>query len=269
MLQRNFYGLTASLRVLPNFIVIGVGRGGTTSLFHYLGQHNCITKSAYDEIGFFDDNFHLGLNWYRSMFPTKNHKENIIKKYGKFLTFEVTPWYIRRPWIANRIKDVLGEIKIIAVLRNPVDRTYSHYNLAVRDKTVLGSFEEVIEKDMKELEKSKSIQKNDDYFNNTVQKSFLARSFYAEQLENWFDVFDKKNILIISSENLAEKTQETMNSIFDFLNIENQVIPDLQKINVGKYPKMKEETREILEKYFFDYNENLFNKIEKHFNWNK
>ena len=246
-----------------------MGRGGTTSLFHYLGQHNCITKSAYDEIGFFDDNFHLGLNWYRSMFPTKHHKEKIINKYGKFLTFEVTPWYIRRPWVANRIKNILGEIKIIAVLRNPVDRTYSHYHLALRDKTITGSFEEVIEKDIKQLEKNKSIQKDDNYFNNIVQKSFLARSFYVEQLKNWFEVFNKKNILIISSEDLAEYTQETMNAIFNFLNLENQIIPNLEKINVAKYPKMKLETKKILENYFFDYNENLFNFIEKRFNWNK
>jgi len=60
-----------------------------------------------------------------------------------------------------------------------------------------------------------------------------------------------------------------MNSIFNFLDLENQIIPNLQKINVGKYPKMKEETRKTLENYFFDHNKNLFKKIEKYFNWNK
>jgi hypothetical protein len=268
LVQRNYYGLTAPFRVLPNFVVIGVGRGGTTSLYHYLGQHPCIVKSAYDEIGYFDDNYHLGVNWYRSMFPTKFHKEKIIKKYGKFLTFEVTPWYIRKPWIAERVKNLLEDVKIIAVLRNPVDRTYSHYHLAVRDKVVTKSFEEVIEEDIEKLKKYHLTKKDDNYFNNIVQNSFLARSFYAEQLEKWFNVFNKKNILIISSEELSENTQNTLNTIFNFLNVHPEKIQNLDKVNVAKYPAMSNKIRKQLINYFYEYNENLFDLINRRFDWN-
>jgi len=268
--DRKFRGLTSPLRVLPDFIVIGVGRGGTTSLYNYLNQHNCIQKSSYDEIGFFDDNFHLGVNWYRSMFPTKYEKQKIIKKFGKFLTYDVTPWYIRRPWTANRIKTLLPSAKIISVLRNPVDRTYSHYHLTCREKGTTKSFEEIIEEDIKKIDNYDDNLKNSQkYYEYFVQNSHIARGFYLEQLENWFTVFNKENILIISSEDLANHTQKTMDHVFDFLNIEDQVIPNLEKVNVAKYPKMKEKTRKILENYFFEYNENLFKKIGKHFNWNK
>ena len=268
--DRKFRGLTSPLRVLPDFIVIGVGRGGTTSLYNYLNQHNCIQKSSYDEIGFFDDNFHLGINWYRSMFPTKYEKQKIIKKFGKFLTYDVTPWYIRRPWTANRIKTLLPSAKIISVLRNPVDRTYSHYHLTCREKGTTKSFEEIIEEDIKKIDNYDGNLKNSQkYYEDFVQNSHIARGFYLEQLENWFTVFNKENILIISSEDLANHTQKTMDYIFNFLNIEDQVIPNLEKVNVAKYPKMKEKTRKILENYFFEYNENLFKKIGKHFNWNK
>ena len=68
--KRHFFGITSPLRVLPNFFVIGAGRTGTTSLYHYLDQHPSLSKSAYDELGFFDVNFHLGLHWYRSLFPS-------------------------------------------------------------------------------------------------------------------------------------------------------------------------------------------------------
>ena len=266
---RKFRGLTSPLRVLPDFIVIGVGRGGTTSLYNYLDQHNCIQKSSYDEIGFFDDNYHLGTNWYRSMFPTKYEKQKIIQKFGKFLTYDVTPWYIRRPWVANRIKTLLPSVKIIAVLRNPVDRAYSHYHLTSREKGLTKSFEEIVEDDIQKINNYDNRLKNsEEYYRNFVQNSHIARGFYSEQLENWLTIFNKKNILIISSEDLAKNTQETMDSIFDFLNLDNQTIPNLQKVNVGKYPKMKEETRKFLKNYFFEYNENLFKKIEKHFNWN-
>ena len=69
--KRHFYGVTGSLRVLPDFIVIGSMKCGTTSLYYDICEHPCTIAAAYDEIGFFDSNFHLGLNWYRSMFPTK------------------------------------------------------------------------------------------------------------------------------------------------------------------------------------------------------
>ena len=116
LIGRHFYGLTAVFRVLPDFIVIGVGRSGTTSLFNYLEQHPSIVSSAYDEIGFFDDNFRLGLTWYRSMFPTIIKKFQTKKTTKFFMTYEVTPWYIRRPWTARRIKKLfLGRYMILQI----------------------------------------------------------------------------------------------------------------------------------------------------------
>ena len=133
LIKRHFYYLTSSFRVLPNFFVIGPGRTGTTSLYHYLYQHPCIIKSAYDELGFWDDNFHLGLNWYRSLFPTKFTQKKVESKYKKFLTYDVTPQLIRRPWTARRISSYFPNAKLIVVLRNPVDKTYSHYYLSTME----------------------------------------------------------------------------------------------------------------------------------------
>ena len=221
-------------------------------------MRNCLERGLYS----------AQVNWYRSMFPTRSHKQKIIEKYGKFLTFEVTPWYIRKPWIAERVKNLLGDVKIIAVLRNPVDRTYSHYHLAVRDKVVTKSFEEIIEEDMEKLKKYHLTKKDDNYFNNIVQNSFLARSFYAEQLEKWFNVFNKKNILIISSEELSKNTQNTLNTIFNFLNVHPEKIQNLDKVNVAKYPAMSNKIRKQLINYFYEYNENLFDIINRRFGWN-
>lgn len=268
LINRHFYGWTSPIRVLPDLIVIGVGRGGTTSLYHYLDQHKCISKSAYDEIGYFDDNYNLGINWYRSMFPTIFHKKKIISKYGKFLTYEVTPWYIRRPWIIERIHDILPTVKIIAVLRNPVDRTYSHYHMAKRNQIISNSFDKIIDSDINFLNNSKNIQNfNNEYYKEIVQNSFLARGFYAEQLENWFKVFPREQILIISSEELAENTQSTLDLIFKFLNLKPQKIPNLKKMNVAKYPPMSVKTRNKLNKFFQNYNENLFELVGKRFSW--
>ena len=267
LLKRHIYGLTSPIRLLPDFIVIGVVRGGTTSLYHYLAQHSCIRKSAYDEIGFFDDNFHLGLNWYRSMFPTKFTKQSIEKKYGKFMTYEVTPFYIYNPTVANRILSLLPTIKLIALLRNPVDRAYSNYQLAIRSGKEKRSFEEVIEFDMKFIEKNKGGLKDDNYFHSIVARSPLARGFYAEQLQIWVNLFPKMQLLVISTEDLDSRPNETLATIFEFLNLPNYQIKDLTKRNEAKYPSMKPETRKCLLEYFRPYNEQLYHLIGKKFQW--
>ena len=77
--KRGLSGITASSRVLPNFIIIGTVRSGSTSLYYNICEHPAVLSAAYDEIGFFDSNFHLGINWYRSMFPTQKEMEKVRK----------------------------------------------------------------------------------------------------------------------------------------------------------------------------------------------
>ena len=270
--KRHFHGITASLRILPDFLVIGVGRGGTTSCFHYLSQHPSIIGSAYDDIGFFDQNFHLGLNWYRSMFPTKFLKKKIAKKFGKCLTYDVTPAYIRKPWAARRIKELFPEIKLIALLRNPVDKAYSHYNSKMQvEGDTKTTFEEMIEEDIKMIEKFENTNSiiDDEYFRNYIEKSPLGRGLYAQQLKIWFELFDPKQLLILTSEELSTETNKTMNKIFQFLDLPDYEIPDIVKRSTGNYTKMKMDTRKKLISFFSKYNQDLFKLLDQEFDWNK
>lgn len=267
-IKRHFFGMTSLLRVLPDFFVIGVGRSGTTSLYHYLDQHPSLSKSAYDELGFFDVNFHLGLHWYRSLFPSIFTKFRIKSKTNFFMTYDVTPSYVRRPWIAKRIKKLLPNSKLIVVLRNPIDKAYSHYSNTVANFSETRSFEEVINEDMNNVLKWNINLKDDSYFGTNVENSKLARGFYAEQLIPWFELFPKNQILVISSEELASNTKNTVNQIFKFLNLPEYEIPNIKKVNVSKYSKMKPQTRKTLIDFFKPYNEQLFKFLDKRFDWN-
>ena len=270
LIKRHFYYLTSSFRVSPNFFVIGGVRCGTTSLYHYLGQHNCIKQAAYDELGYFDDNFHLGLNWYRSLFPTKFMQKKIESEYKKFLTYDVTPFYIYNPLVVDRIFKFSPNAKIIAVLRNPIDRAYSHYNNKMQaEGDTKTTFEEIINAEIEIIEKNKKNIDDYAFLVNTFYELLLARGFYAKQLEFWFKKFPRKNILLISSEELATNTDKTISEIFEFLEVPIQKISDLTKQNVIKYPKMKDSTREILINFFKPYNEKLFGMLGRRFNWNE
>ena len=267
--KRHFFGLTSIFRVFPNFIIIGVGRGGTTSLYHYLSQHYCLRKSAYDEIGFFDTNYDLGILWYKSMFPTIFTKKRILAKWNHFMTYDVTPFYIYNPKVVQRVFTVIPESKIIAILRNPVDKAYSHYNMGVRSGNEKRSFEDAIKTDLDLIDKNKNIPRNDAYFQDVVEKSYIARGFYAEQLEIWMKNFSREQILIISTEDLAKDTDKTLSTIFHFLGLPDYKIKDLTKKNEVKYPPMREETRKMLVNYFRPYNEKLYSLIGKRFDWDR
>ena len=265
--NRHFFGITSPFRVLPDFFVIGPGRTGSTSLYHYLDQHPSLSKSAYDELGFFDVNFHLGLHWYRSLFPSIFTKYRIKSKTNFFMTYDVTPSYIRRPWNARRIKNLFPNTKLIVILRNPVDRAYSHYKLLNRVFGEVRSFDEIIKEEMNNISKWNVDSKDDNYFATKVEKSILARGFYAEQLSIWFELFSKNQILIVSSEKLLSDTKNTVNDIFKFLNLPQFKISNTKKVNVSPPSKMNPETRKLLIDFFRPYNQELDKFLNLDFKW--
>ena len=126
-------------RKLPDFLIVGVMKGGTTSLFRYLVRHPQVLPPFRKEIKYFDCNYINGQNWYQAHFPLK-------KKFvgGSKLTGEATPYYIFHPQAPMRIAEALPEAKIIILLRNPIDRAYSHYQHMVRVGREPLSFEEAI-----------------------------------------------------------------------------------------------------------------------------
>jgi len=269
LIKRHYYYLSSPLRVLPECFVIGVVRSGTTSLYHYLGQHPCIGPSAYDEIGYFDENYHLGINWYKSLFPTKFTRDKIIKKHGKFLTYDVTPFYIYNPLVTRRIFESFPQAKIISNLRNPIDRAYSNYIIMLQDGDTTKTFEEIVKMEMDKIDKSKSKLNDESYIVDTFYENLLARGFYANQLEVWFEKFQKNQLLMISTEDLAQKTNQVLTKVFEFLDLPYFKIRDFTKQNKREYPPMKDETRKLLIEFYKPHNEKLYSLINQHFDWDK
>ena len=266
LIQRNFKYITSPVRILPSFIIVGAVRCGTTSLYYNICEHSCILPASYDEIGYFDSNYELGINWYKSMFPTKFKKENIKSKTGICITGEDTPFYFWDKKAIQRIKKDIPKVKLIILLRNPVDRAYSNYHLGVRLGSESLTFEESIKKEIKLLEKNKDIDSdNIDKF--LRPRSYIAKGLYYHQIKDWFKEFSKEQILVLSTENLAKNPKQTLNKIFDFLGLPNEEIKKIHRKKIGEYKKMGNETREKLKKVFEPHNEELFNFLGEKFEW--
>lgn len=110
---------------LPDFIGIGVQRAGTTRIYELLKQHSEICMPTYrKEVHYFDRYYHKGERWYRSLFDHCKGK----------IVGEITPAYIYDEKCAERIHKLLPDVKLIAILRNPIDRAYSQFKFTIREK---------------------------------------------------------------------------------------------------------------------------------------
>src|SRR4051812_46716716 len=137
----------AHYRASPDFIIIGVQKGGTSSLFEYLKQHPNIKTSVVKEVHYYDSDYKKGMKWYRSFFPLNEKNKKII--YG-----EASPYYFFHPLVPERIYKDNPNIKLILLLRDPVDRAYSHYQMERRKgREKLKSFEEAILKETERIQK--------------------------------------------------------------------------------------------------------------------
>ena len=269
LLKRNIFALTGSIRVLPDFLVIGAKRCGTTSLFYHLPEHPCISKSPHDNMGFFNDNFHLGVNWYKSFFPNIFTRNKIKSEFGNFLAFDVTTTYMEEESTANNVYQIKPNMKIIVILRNPVDRAYSQYHLSVRQTAERRSFEDVVEENMNRLNKESHERHETKPKFSAEEDNYLKKGLYAQQLRHWLNIFPMESMLILSTEEFESNQQAIYNKIFEFLNISQFEVKNTEKMEKGNYPQMKSETRSLLLDYFRSHNNELFKLVNKKFDWEK
>jgi hypothetical protein len=272
--NRFVHNLTSNFRILPNFLIIGYYKSATTSLYDYLIQHENIGKSSRKEIQYFSFSYWRGINWYRSYFPTFFTKRRIEKKTGsKFLTGEASPQYIFHPYSLNRINQVLPNVKLILLLRNPIDRAYSHYNHEKnRGNEPLNSFEEAIELDDERYQIMFSKFKNNEIkeFNSKLYLSpYIRMGQYISEIKILFNIFPKKQILILETNDLHKFPEKIVNKVLNFLDLPLTNKIDYSKSNIGKYPQMNIKTREKLVEYYKPYNLELENFLNIKFNWNK
>lgn len=269
LIQRRFRYLTAPIRVLPDFVIIGCQKCATTSLYDYLVQHPNIAAATQKEIHYFDSNYNIGINWYKSFFPTVFSKNSMKCAKQKFVTGEASPMYIFNPIVPKRMSKILPNVKLIAILRNPIDRAYSHYSMQVKNGYEKLSFEEAINSEEKRIsgEREKE-EKDENYVSiNLRDYSYLSRGLYADQLKIWMNYFPKNQFLVLRTEDLENNPKHTMNQIFEFLEVPTYEIHALKKMNVGKYSVMNTSTRKMLIDYFKMPNEQLNKLLNKNFDW--
>lgn len=195
----------------PDFLIIGTQKGGTSSLARYLTQHPQVERSSRREVHFFDRHYAQGTAWYRSHFPVRDPSASLP------LMFEKTPRYMFHPLAAGRIASVIPHVRMIAVLRNPLARAVSAYRMEVaRGRETLPLMEAL---STEEARLGPFIDAGDFDAGPVWDFAYKARGRYAEQLERYFEVFDRSQLLVLRSEDLFSDPVGTAREITTFLGI--------------------------------------------------
>ena len=273
--EKLYRKMTSRLRQLPDFIIIGAGRAGTTALYSYLIQHPLIAAALTDnnesvaDLHFFEYMISNNIQWYRSHFPILFSKSN--KHKNSFITGEYTSTYMYHPDVPKRIFNLLPKIKLIVILRNPIDKAYSTYQQQFRFGEYTTSFEDTINAEFRRIDLNKDfpeLNSNNYDFENLVAQNIIRHGVYADYLETWLKIFDRKQILILNSDDLKKSTKETLRRVFNFLNVSNYDIKDTSQVNVGKYPTINKITRKKLIEFFKPHNQRLNKLLDTEFDWN-
>ncbi len=246
---------------LPDYLIIGTQKGGTSSLRKYIEEHPDVAEPYKKEPHYFDNKYDKSINWYKRHFPFLNRFRNKISG-------EASPYYIYHPKVPKRVKRHLPDVKIIAVLRDPVDRAYSHYKMQRAKGLEELSFEDAIEKEQERLDEAIEKIESGGYSFERQKYSYLDRGKYSEQLKRWFDYFDDEQILIIKSEELFNDTQNQMSRVFRFLGLKDRKVQNVKIHNKGKKTGgMNPKTEKKLREYFRPYNEELSEILEREIIW--
>lgn len=254
---------TSGERGLPAFIIIGAQKAGTTSLFKYLRQHPNILPAHKKEVKFFDCNFGRGLNWYRSHFPYASELQE-----GR-ITGEASPHYLSHPLAPQRVASILPDVKLIALLRNPVERAYSHYQLNVRRRRERLSFAEALEQEEARLgDILQRIRSGEEVpLFNFLHYAYTYKGMYAEQLENWLAVFPREQILILKSEDLFTNPAAVFAQVLAFLGLPPWEPKHFEKYNTGRYTGMDPEIRQRLLEFYQPHNQRLYQLLGVDYGW--
>lgn len=260
--------LSAGRRSLPDFVIIGAQKAGTTSLFNYLGAHPQVRPAARKEVHYFDVNFDKGETWYRAMFPTTRALRAVDG--SPRITGEASPYYLFHPLAAERASQVIPDARLIVLLRDPTARAWSHYQHEVAAGRETLSFAAAIEAEPTRLEGTVDAVRAGD-LGAAAQRhrtfSYLSRGRYAEQIRTWFLNYPRESFLFLDADVLFRQPRQAWSSTTRFLGIESAPEPEFAVHNSGSGEQLDASMRRRIDAEFEAANLDLENLLGMTFSW--
>lgn len=252
---------TASARVLPDFLIVGAQRAGTTSLHRTLVQHpHVLPAGLHKGVHYFDTNYDKDLAWYRGHFPTRaavawsRHRTGV-----RPLTGEASPYYMFHPAVPARIAEHLPDARLVVLLRDPVERAYSAYTHERARGFESLPFVDALAAEPGRLHGEQERLLADPGYTSLAHQhnAYLARGRYIEQLDRLEAAVGRGRLCVVDSDELFTDATYGLGQVIDFLGLQPLQLATMEQRNARPRSSMDPEVRARLEDYFAPYDERL------------
>jgi hypothetical protein len=274
---RRYAVATSRFRPLPDFIILGTKRGGTTTLYRSLLGHPWVVPlvpaaQRIKGVHFFDRNFARGTDWYRSHFPSTAYAASVRAIRGHpILSGEASPYYLLHPLAPERAASVAPDARLIVLLRDPVDRAFSHY----RDEVKLGhetlSFDAALDAEEARIRPELAKIASDPNYHSAIHEhfSYVSYGHYADQLRRWFTFFSREQLLVVLSEELFADPAEALRKVMRFLGLPPSRYPVPRRLNAAPTATLDPAVRARLETYYRPGVADLEDLLERRLLWRR
>lgn len=235
----------------PSFIILGGFKCATTSLYNYIIDHPQVLPSLEKELDFFDRDYKQGLDWYLAHFPEVISNQSMI-------TGEATPNYLYSQVAPERIHRNFPDVKLIIILRDPIERAFSHYHFLPQNDHAPQMFERVMNRELTRLQTAFDENQNLDKIISNCP--YLGNGLYELHLRRWLKYFAPEQLLILPMDGLSERPSDTVKHVYNFLGLPGHELSQYKRHKVGSYPKISAHIQKILTDFFKPHNQNL-NKL--------
>jgi hypothetical protein len=260
-------------RMLPSFLIVGAERCGTTSMFHILRQHPAMFSGTLPrkEMHYFDHKHDLGLGWYQCHFPLIPRARLAARGAGSPVAFEATPNYMFHPLAPERIHRDLPGVRLLVMVRDPVERAYSAHAHQVGFGYETETFERALELEDDRLQgEAERLVADPAYYSfNHSHYTYRARGHYADQLEKLERLFGRDRIHVVDDGDFFASPGPVYDQILDFLGRRHCGYPDFTPQNTRPRSPMPATVRASLEEYFRPHDERLAAWLGKEPSWRR
>jgi hypothetical protein len=263
---------TSAARMLPDFLVIGAQRSGTSSLYRYLGWHPDVLSPLRKETEYFTREYVRGEGWYRAHFPLDARAALRARlRSSTSVTFEATPDYLFHPLTPERAAHLLPDAKLVVLLRDPVERAFSHYRHMVRLGFETLSFDDALRAEPERIGGDLLVLEADPLSRTPelLRFSYVSRGRYAEQLRRWIEHYPRDRLHVVESEAFFRDTAREYGDILGFLGLAEALPRSFSNLSSGTRERqaMAVSTLTRLRSAFAEPNEDLFALLGRRFEW--
>lgn len=260
--SRTFGRLTGHARMLPSFLIVGGQRCGTTSMYRALAQHPAILKAVLHKgVHYFDTAYHKGLPWYRAHFPLLRTARATARRSGvEPVAFESSPYYLYHPLAGERIASDLPDVKLIVLVRDPVERACSqHAHEVARGFEKVADFAQALALEPVRLAgEAERLRADPDYRSHAHQHhAYRARGQYVDHLRRLAGLFGRDRIHVVDSAIFFTAPERVYSGVLDFLELPALGSPTFERHNARPRSPMPQSLRRSLEEHFRRYDEEL------------